>query len=48
MVNVEDFDKRALERWLAARVQEVEAESWAGIGERLGRLGYWEFQDYKP
>jgi hypothetical protein len=47
VVNVDDFDKRALERWLAARVQEVEAESWAEIGERLGRLGYWEFEDYQ-
>ena len=48
MVNVEELDARALERWLGARVQEVEAESWAEIGERLGRLGYWEFEDYKP
>ncbi len=48
VVNVEDFDVRALRAWLAARVQEVQAETWSEIGERLGRLGYWEFEDYRP
>ncbi|WP_405065335.1 immunity 8 family protein [Kribbella sp. NBC_01510] len=48
VVNLEDFDVRALCAWLAARVQAVEAESWSEIGERLGRLGYWEFEDYRP
>ena len=47
VVNVDDFDKRALEWWLAARVQEVEPQSWPEIGERLGRLGHWEFEDYQ-
>jgi hypothetical protein len=48
VVNVEDFDVRAVLAWLAARVQEVQAESWPQICERLGRLGYWEFEDYRP
>jgi immunity protein 8 of polymorphic toxin system len=30
-----------------ARVQEVEADTWSELGERLGRLGYWEFEDYR-
>ena len=47
VVNFEDFDKRALEAWLAARVQEIQAETWDEIGERLGRIGYWEFEDYR-
>jgi len=47
VVNVEDFDVRVLRAWLAARVQEVQAESWSEIGSRLGRLGYWEFEDYR-
>jgi hypothetical protein len=47
VVNFDDFDVRALERWLTARVQEVQAESWAEVGERLGRLGHWEFEDYR-
>lgn len=47
VVNFEDFDQRALHAWLAARVQEVEGASWTEIGERLGRLAYWEFEDYR-
>jgi hypothetical protein len=38
---------RALRDWLAARVQEVEADTWSEIGERLGRVGHWEFEDYR-
>jgi hypothetical protein len=38
---------RVLRAWLAARVQEVQAESWSEICSRLGRLGYWEFEDYR-
>lgn len=47
VVNFEDFDQRALRAWLAARVQEVEAATWPGIGDQLGRLGHWEFEDYR-
>jgi hypothetical protein len=47
VVNLADFDARALEKWLAARVQDVQADTWSEIGERLGRLGYWEFEDYR-
>ena len=48
VVNVEDFDVNTLRSWLTAKVQEVTAESWPEIGERLARLGYWEFEDYQP
>lgn len=47
VVNLDDFDKRALGAWLTARVTDVEGSTWAEIGERLGRLGYWEFEDYR-
>ena len=46
IVNLDDFDRRTLEAWLAARVQNVWGDTWREIGERLGRLGYWEFEDY--
>lgn len=48
VVNYEEFDQRALRAWLLARVQEVEAETWSEIDERLGRLGFGEFEDYRP
>jgi len=47
VVSVEDFDVRKLRAWLAARVQEVEADTWSEIGKRLGRVAYWEFEDYR-
>lgn len=47
VVNVADFDQRALRAWLSARVDQVEGSTWAEIGERLGRLAHWEFEDYR-
>jgi hypothetical protein len=47
VVSFEDFDQRALRAWLSARVRAVESTTWAEIGARLGRLGYWEFEDYR-
>ncbi|HEU5454135.1 MAG TPA: Imm8 family immunity protein [Nocardioides sp.] len=48
VVDFETFDRNALHRWLAKRVEAVQADSWAEIGGRLGRLGHWEFEDYRP
>jgi hypothetical protein len=45
VVNFEAFDQRTLRAWLSACVQDVEADTWSEIGERLGRLGHWEFED---
>ncbi|WP_216819765.1 Imm8 family immunity protein [Frondihabitans sp. 762G35] len=44
-----------IERWDAARVRAVvtdlftgeEADDWQDLGPRLGRLGHWEFEDYR-
>ena len=46
-VNIEESEQGALRAWLSARVQEVEPDTWAETGQRLGRLGYWEFGDYR-
>lgn len=48
VVNLESFDKRKLRQWFESRVQKVEAPDWHGVGERLSRIGYWEFEDYRP
>ena len=47
VVNVEQFDKRQLRTWLESRVNSVHAQTWTQIGERIGRLGYWESEDYQ-
>jgi len=46
VVNTADFDERKLREWLGSRVRAIQADTWSEIGERLGRLGYWEFEDY--
>ena len=47
IVNLGAFDKRALRQWLAQRVESVQADTWTEVAERLARLGYWEFEDYR-
>lgn len=46
VVNVDSFDAAQLESWLRKQVHTVAADTWAEVGQRLGRLGYWEFEDY--
>jgi hypothetical protein len=48
VVTLDDFDRRTLHAWLEARVRTVEAPTWAEVGEKLGRLGRWEFEDHEP
>ena len=48
VVTLDTFDQRALRTWLEGRVRAVEAPTWTEVGERLGRLGFWEFEDYTP
>jgi hypothetical protein len=47
IINADQFDQRRLQRWLEQRVMSVEAATWPEVGERLARLGYWEFEDYR-
>ena len=46
VVNVDSFDVAHLESWLREQVHSVAADTWAEVGQRLSRLGYWEFEDY--
>lgn len=47
VVNLDAFDSAALRRWLAKRVESVQADTWSEIADRISRLGYWEFEDYR-
>lgn len=47
IVNAETFDQADLRRWLHQRVSSVEAPTWHEVGEKLARLGYWDFEDYR-
>lgn len=48
VVDMKQFDQRALRSWLEKRVRAVSGDSWAEAGEKLSRLGFWEFEDYRP
>ncbi len=46
VVNAPDFDQRQLRSWLESRVRQAQGRSWSEIGEKLSRLGQWEFEDH--
>lgn len=41
------FDWPLLSSYIERRVQQCEGATWNDIAERLSRLGYWEFEDYR-
>ena len=47
-VFVEHFDFPALEQFVRAFCESCEGASWPMVGEKVGRLGKWEFEDYRP
>ena len=46
-VIVHAFDYDLVERFLRERVDGLEGSTWDELAERLGRLGHWEFEDYR-
>jgi hypothetical protein len=44
---VDTYDYNRIEEYLRERVSACEGLSWKEVGEKLGRLGYWEFEDYR-
>jgi len=48
VVNLDSFDRNAVEAWITKRVTSASGEDWSEVGEKLSRLGYWEFEDYAP
>jgi hypothetical protein len=42
------FDWDATEAFLRSEIESYEADNWEELGERIGRLGSWEFEDYQP
>ena len=44
---IDTFDYDRIERYLRQRVADCEGESWAEVARQVGRLGKWEFEDYR-
>lgn len=36
----------AIEAYIREQVDQCEGDDWSTVGEKVGRLGYWEFEDY--
>ena len=45
---VEPLDVGVAVDFLTKQVERQEAPDWRTLGERLGRIGFWEFEDYRP
>jgi hypothetical protein len=45
---VERWDYSAIRTFLRDVIESEEAPSWPELGERLSRIGKWEFEDYQP
>lgn len=41
------YDYDAIYKKLTEYVNNIEASNWDEIGTLIGRIGYWEFEDYK-
>ncbi|CAN5183944.1 immunity 8 family protein [soil metagenome] len=44
---VNRWDVETVSRAISGLVAKVEGLDWQAVGERLGRIGYWEFEDYR-
>jgi hypothetical protein len=43
---VEDINQRRIERFIEDRLRRISGETWHDVALKIGRLGYWEFEDY--
>jgi len=44
---VADYDLARIKTIISSRVTACSGESWKQVGEKLSRIGYWEFEDYQ-
>ena len=46
LIIVEDIDQRRVELFIEDRLRRISGETWNDVALKIGRLGYWEFEDY--
>lgn len=44
---VRELDLPAIRRFLKDRIEAMESDTWPELAARIGRLGLWEFEDYR-
>ncbi len=45
-VVVLEYDRDTLTKAIISKVEEIEADNWQKLGNRLARYAFWEFEDY--
>lgn len=45
---IEKLDLHVAETFLRRQVERLEATTWDELAAKISRLGYWEFEDYRP
>jgi len=35
-------------KFLRRRIEQIEGTTWSEVAQKVGRLGLWEFEDYRP
>lgn len=48
MIVVAKWDPQQIRSFINRLFTQAEGRDWNEVGEKLSRLGYWEFEDYKP
>lgn len=44
---VEEFNWPRIKKFLDDLIEGQEADTWTHLAERIGRVGWWEFEDYR-
>ena len=47
VTTLHSYSEAGLRSFLARRVENVSGKNWRDVAEKVGRLGLWEFQDYR-
>lgn len=45
---VDPFDLGEARAFLRRQIESIEAADWPTLAGKLARLGFWEFEDYRP
>lgn len=44
---MEHIDTARVEAWVQDRLRRIDGETWTEVAEKIARLGFWEFEDYR-
>jgi hypothetical protein len=45
---VNDFEQARIRKIVVRMIERCSGDTWKEVAEKVGRLGYWEFEDYQP